>query len=270
MRLRLASAVAVLAAVLMVGIPSAAAQGSLDEEAVETVDSFMAELAILLAVSGDEIPDIIGEAGDRDLPPGFMVVVSEGVVSEDLPGGSGSELTGPCQGIAASLGPSEGGGYEVIDIAADFDDAAPPIDLMEPVGSDGYAQAFTSGNPFIVHVDGFVVYAGQADPPPIDHDWEIRTFGLSLDQGGDPNPNGKNRNAGTVNLEEDLPAAAKVNALFYIEGDMIADGGFLCVGSGYFKTTGGTRALEGAGVVLVLAMGIGALFNTRPARTWKG
>ena len=62
---------------------------------------------------------------------------------------------------------------------------------------------------------------------------------------------------------------AKVNALFYIEADMVADGGFFCIGSGYFETTGGSRTLEGAGVVLVLAMGLGALFNTRPAITWK-
>ena len=270
MPLRLASAVAVLAAVLMVGVQSAAAQGFLDEESQESVDEFLLQLGELLNVSGDEIPSIIGEPGEDDLPPGFMTVISDGIASDDLPAGSGSELTGPCMGIAASVGPADGGGFEVIDIAADFDDPGPPIDLMAPYDSGGYAQAFTSDNPFEVHVDGFVIYAGRADPAPINHSWEIRTQGLSLDSGGDPNPNAKNRNAGTVNLEEDLPAAAKVNALFYIEGDMVADGGFSCIGSGYFKTIGGSRALEGAGVVLVLAMGVGALFNTRPARTWKG
>lgn len=272
MRLRLAAASVVAASVLLVGVSPVGAQETveLDAESLEIISAFQEQLAELLAVSGDQIPEILGEPGEDDLPPGIAIWLGEEAeqVSAELPDDGGSELVGPCMGIAASVAP-DGDGFEVIDIAADFNDPAPPIDVSRPLDGNSFAQAFTSGNPFTVHVDGFVVYAGRADPAPINHSWEIRTFGISVDEGGDPNPNAKNRNAGTVNLEEDLPAAAKVNALFYIEADMIADGGFSCIGSGYFETTGGTRTLEGAGIVLVLAMGVGALFNSRPARTWR-
>jgi hypothetical protein len=273
MRIRRASAVALAAGALVVSVAPAEAQDSiqLDAESLEIIQEFQAELASLLQVSGDEIPDIIGEPGEDDLPPGFAIWLGEEAeqVSAELPDEGGSELIGPCMGVAASVAPS-GDGFEVIDMAADFNDPAPPLDVFEPLDGNRFAQAFTSGNPFEVHVDGFVVYAGRADPAPTNHSWEIRTFGISIDSGGDPNNGENNRNAGTVNLKEDLPAAAKVNALFYIEGDMVADGGFSCIGSGYFETTGGNRTLEAAGIVLFLAMGLGALFNTRPARTWRG
>jgi hypothetical protein len=258
--------------VLLVSSGPAAAQdgGRLDPEDLETIGQFVTEISKELQVGIAEVPEIIGEPGERDRPPGVMEYLGEDATefSAELPGGTSSVLTGPCQGIAASFAP-DGDGYKILDIAADFDDAGPPLDLYEPLDDGRFAQAFTSGNPFEVHVDGFVVYAGYADPAPIEHNWEIRTYGLSLDSGGDPNGGAENRNAGTVNLKEDLPAAAKVNALFYIEGEMTANSGFRCDGSGYFKTTGGNRTLEGAGVVLVLAMGFGALFNSRPARTWR-
>ena len=63
---------------------------------------------------------------------------------------------------------------------------------------------------------------------------------------------------------------AKLNALFRIEGSMIADNGFACDGSGYIATTGGTPVLEVAGGGMVLSGGLGAVFNARPARTWRG
>jgi hypothetical protein len=272
MRLRVVAASVVVAGALVVGAPPSAAQDSiqLDAESLEILEAFQEQLATLLQVSGSEIPSIIGEPGEDDLPPGVAIWLGEEAeeVSAELPDEGGSELVGPCMGIAASVAP-DGNGFEVIDIAADFNDPGPPIDIFEPLTDNTFAQAFTSDNPYLVHVDGFVIYAGRADPAPIDHSWEIRTYGISVDSGGDPNPNAKNRNAGTVNLKEDLPAGAKVNALFYIEADMVADGGFFCIGSGYFETTGGSRTLEGAGIVLVLAMGLGALFNTRPAMTWR-
>ena len=272
MRLRLVAAAVVVAGALFIGAPASVAQDSvqLDAESLEVIEAFFEELATLLGLSGSQIPDIIGEPGEDDLPPGVAIWLGEEAeeVSAALPDDGGSELVGPCMGIAASMAP-DGDGFTVIDMAADFNDPGPPIDVFEPLAGNTFAQAFTSDNPYLVHVDGFVVYAGRADPAPIDHSWEIRTYGISVDSGGDPNPNAKNRNAGTVNLNEDLPAGAKVNALFYIEADMNADGGFLCIGSGYFETTGGSRTLEGAGIVLVLAAGLGALFNTRPAKTWK-
>lgn len=272
MRLRLLAASVVTAVVVLLSTAPAGAQDnfSLDADALEIIDAFNEQLATLLDVSGDEIPSIVGEPGEDDLPPGIVIWLGPEAeqVAANFPENAASELIGPCMGIAASVAPSDDG-FEVIDIAADFSDPGPPLDVFEPLEDNTFGAAFTAGNPFTVHVDGYVVYAGRADPAPINHSWEIRTFGISVDSGGDPNNGAENRNAGTVNLKEDLPAAAKVNALFYIEGDMIADGGFNCLGSGYFKTIGGNRTLEGAGAVMVLAMGLGALFNTRPARTWR-
>ncbi|MCP3854743.1 MAG: hypothetical protein GY698_08420 [Actinomycetia bacterium] len=256
---------------LVLGSP-AVAQGQLEPADEAVVSEFFEELAAQLGIQPGEAFDIIGEPGDDDLPPGAATFLGEEAIAgtDSFPEGSGSSLTGPCLGIAASLAPADGGGFELVDLAADFSDGGPPLDLRQAVGADGtYAQAFTAGNPFIVHVNGIVVYAGRADPAPINHTWEIVTQGISVDSGGDDNPGAENRNVGSVNLEEDLPGAAKINALFRIEGDMIADGGFACSGDGYFRTIGGSRTLEFGGYVLVLAAGLGALFNTRPARTWK-
>lgn len=226
----------------------------------EDLEAELAALMDEMGISGDPA-DLIGEPGDLDLPPGEPVYLGLVTAAEDepLPDGGGSKLTGPCMGVALSFD-DEG---SLIDAAADFDDAAPPVDLI-----DG-GQAFTAANAYEVHVDGWVVYAGRADPAPIDHSWYIKTLGVSLDSGGDDNPDAENRNAGSVDLGGTLPAPAKVNALFYMEGEMTADGGFLCEGSGYWATVGGAPALEGAGLVLLLLGGAGLLFNARPARTWR-
>jgi hypothetical protein len=230
----------------------------------ELAEELQAELEELLADAGNEgdLPEIIGEAGDLDLPPGELVYLGaiEVATGEDAPDGEGSELAGPCMGIAMSFR----GDGSLLDMAADFNPGAPPIDLL-----DG-GQAFTASNPYEVDVDGFVAYAGVAEPAPIDHTWAIRVQGLSLDSGGDDNPDAEDRNAGTVNLGDDLPAPAKVNALFAIDGEMTAEGGFECTGSGFIKTVGGLPILGGLGLVLLLAGGLGALFNARPAQTWRG
>ncbi len=262
------------AALVVLGIllwaPVAAAQGGdgdgEDEGSNAGADQqwaedFEAELQELLAESGIQDADpqsLIGEPGDLDLPPGELTLTGIVAVAPEPPTGSGSELAGPCQGVAISFD-DQG---EAIDMAVDFDDPAPPYDVY-----DG-AQAFTADNPFEVHVNGYVAYAGRAEPAPINHTWKIRTQGLSFDSGGDDNPDAESHNAGTVNLADDLPAPAKINALFAIDGEMVADGGFHCVGSGFFRTVGGTPVLGAAGVVLMLATGLGALFNARPARTW--
>ncbi len=232
------------------------------DEAVltEELDAEIAALMAEMGIDGDPA-SLIGEAGDLDLPPGEPVF--EGLVTaaedEPLPDGGDSKLTGPCMGVALSFD-DEG---NLIDAAADFDDAGPPVDLI-----DG-GQAFTAADPYQVHVNGWVVYGGRADPPPINHTWWIRTLGLSVDAGGDDNPEGENRNAGSVDMASSLPGPAKVNALFYMDARMNADGGFRCDGSGYWATVGGFPAFEGAGLVIMLLSGLGLFFNARPARTWR-
>lgn len=254
---------------LAAGSTAGAQTPELTEEDLALVEAFEAELAALAAEVGVEggAPALIGDPGRFDLPPGESVLVGVLVAVAPAQGGSfsgDSALTGPCQGIAISF--DEDG--EVIDFVADFDDEAPPIDLLESEVSSGTTvQAFTPQNPFEVDVNGYVLYAGRAQPAPINHDWEIRTLAVSLDSGGDPNRGAEDRNAGSVNLKDDFPA--KISALFRIEGEMDADSGFRCTGAGYFKTVGGTPVLGGVGLVLVLAAGSGAIFNARPARTWK-
>jgi hypothetical protein len=262
--------VAISAVLVVLSAPAGAQELELTEEDLALVEAFEAELTALADEVGVEggAPALIGEPGRYDLPPGESVLVGALLAVAPAQGGSFSDdssLTGPCQGIAISF--DEDG--EVIDFAADFDDAAPPIDLLESEVSSGSAtQAFTASNPFEVHVNGYVLYAGRAQPAPIDHTWEIRTLAVSIDSGGDPNRAAEDRNAGSVNLKDDFPA--KISALFRIEGEMNADDGFACAGAGYFKTVGGTPVLGGVGLVLVLAAGAGAIFNARPARTWKG
>lgn len=255
-------------AVVCVGFAAAPAAAQDDGDDPELAEFLEEALQNALEEAGMSISEgldsLLGEPGEFDLPAGDFVYEGLVQMAEDaeLPDGGDSSLTGPCQGVAFSF-ESDG---DLIDVAVDFDDEAPPVDLYGSTGD----QAFTASNPFRVDVDGFVVYAGRADPAPINHDWEIVTLGLSLDSGGDPNSAAENRNAGSVNLGDDLPAIAKVNALFRIEGDMSADGGFECSGAGYFRTQGGLPVLGGAGLVIALLAGVGALFNARPARTWRG
>ncbi len=246
----------------------------------ELAAQFEAELLGMLGSATGQPVDpsafgtLVGLPGDLDLPPGQLSVTMAGdahaaAASGEV--GDGSSLTGPCMGIALSF---DGDG-RLIDAAADFDPDGAPVDMYayyESGGTDVRA-AFTAKNPFEIDVNGFVAYtgvAGAAGDGPRNHTWEITSFGQALDEGGDDNADGENRNAGSLDLGEQLPAPAKVNALFRVEGSMRADNGFACDGSGYVATTGGTPVLEVAGGVMVLIGGLGAVFNARPARTWRG
>jgi hypothetical protein len=73
-----------------------------------------------------------------------------------------------------------------------------------------------------------------------------------------------------VNLRDDLPASAKVNAVIAVNGRMETQAGdFRCVGSGYVDLKGNLDPTV-PGVALVALAGIGLLFNSRPALTWGG
>jgi hypothetical protein len=267
------------------GAPQGSADGcvlpeSLTEEQKDLAEQFESELRDLFlefnpdgtADADESLANLLGFAGKYDLPPGTLLV--DGIV-EDLSGlpcpepGGGSKLAGDCLGMAMSF---DGDG-QLLDIAADLLPEQAPIDMIETQRQGEPVQAFTKDNPFQVHVDGFVAYVGKAGDfgaGPLDHRWSISTFGQELDSGGDPNANLKNRNAGGVNLKDDLPAPAKVNGLWKIEGELTSANGITCDGSGYFETTGGLPLAQGIGIAAIAGAGLGALFNARPAKTWKG
>ncbi|MFT5204146.1 MAG: hypothetical protein ACI9C1_003553 [Candidatus Aldehydirespiratoraceae bacterium] len=212
-----------------------------------------------------------------------------------LTGGSGSELRGPCMGMAWSYD-ADG---QPLDVAWDFDIDGPPIgfkDNPDPDDELPLEPIFNSENPFAVHVDGAVIYTGLAGgvpdgTGPLKHDWFIELnflgfAGVNIDAGGDPNDSGENRNLGAVNLNEDLPAPAKISGLVAINGqmdapengtgvndtndDVIGNGlPFLCLGSGFVDFQGGIP-LTAPGVALVFLSTVGMLFNARPAKTFGG
>ncbi|MFQ5558193.1 MAG: hypothetical protein ACE5GB_11895, partial [Acidimicrobiales bacterium] len=188
-----------------------------------------------------------------------------------LVGGSGSQLTGPCYGVAFSY--DDDG--RPLDMAFDLSEAAPPFSF----GENGIEQAFTSDNPVKVHVNGAVIYTGIAGgmapgSGPREHDWFIRMeflgfTGSNIDAGGDPNNDGENRNAGSLNFRDDVPGPAKINGLVAISARMVADNGFLCEASGFGEFQGGLDPSL-PGVALVFLASVGMLFNARPALTWGG
>jgi len=252
----------------------------LTAEQADLAAQFESELHdIFLEFNSDQTADpnaslanLLGFAGKYDLPPGTLIVDA---IAEDLSGlpcpepGGGSKLAGDCMGMAMSFDDKG----QLLDIAADLRPDDAPLDMIETREQGVPVQAFTKDNPFQVNVDGFVAYVGKAGnfgAGPLNHKWKITTFGSELDSGGDPNPQLKNRNAGGVNLKDDLPAPLKMNGLWKIEGELHSQNGISCDGSGYFETTGGRPIAQAVGVAFIVGAGLGALFNARPAKTWKG
>ncbi|MDG1410107.1 MAG: hypothetical protein P8L46_11725 [Acidimicrobiales bacterium] len=175
-----------------------------------------------------------------------------------------------------------------LDVAFDWNRELPPRTWNE----DGnLVQAFTSDDPFIVDVDGVVIYTGVAGgledgTGPWEHDWFIMMnllgfTGTNINAGGDPNTGDENHNAGAVNLHEDLPDPAKISGLVAVNGQIHAPGTgngscddrnsdmFLCMATGFVEFQGGIP-LTATGVALVFLATVGLLFNARPTRTWEG
>lgn len=173
-----------------------------------------------------------------------------------------SSLTGPCGGFAYSY---DGDGV-LIDAAMDLGDESPPIDAF------GGGQAFTSDNPFLVAADGQVVYFGfapRSGAGPENHTYSLTVAGITVADGGDPNTNAKNRNAGVIDLADELPFSfsLKVKA----GGEMKSDTLPPCNGEGFVELQGdGLASPVGLASIGVLGIGLlGLLFNARPARTWR-
>lgn len=177
--------------------------------------------------------------------------------------GTGSVLSGPCGGYAYSYDKNG----DLLDAAMDIGNGDPPIDLL-----DG-GQAFTASNRFRVDPRGLVQYFGfvpREPPGPRNHTWWIKTSGISLDSGGDPNGNRNNRNAGIVDLDQGLPV--KFTANIEIEGRFMSDDIETCVGKGHVAVEGDglTDPVGIAGLALLGGGVFGLLFNARPAMTYKG
>lgn len=212
----------------------------------------------------EEIPE--GFPGKSDLTEaneefGRLVAIY-GQSTDAGPIGPGSKLTGLCGGYAYSFD-SNG---DLLDAAMDIGDDSAPVDMM-----DG-GQAFTSSNPFKVDPRGLVQYYGfspRDGDGPENHTWFIKTSGISLDKGGDPNPELKNRNSGLVDLDNDLPV--KFSAKIKVSGEMSSANQPTCVGSGWVDVIGNglTDPVGLAGLALLGGGFFGLLFNARPAYTYK-
>ncbi|MBS1195382.1 MAG: hypothetical protein H6R33_102 [Actinobacteria bacterium] len=253
--------------------------------------------------NGDYIPDIPVEGPEGDIPVGIAGIWDDAIgalTPEEFLGRvdpegqgfdleeSGAYLFGPCGGSALSYD-AKGNS---LDAAVDLGDGNPPVDIYgEP--------AFTEGNPFQVDSGGTVLYFGFTLPDPglsgvgdafHDHRWELVIMGVSADDGGDPNPNDKNRNAGIMELGDLLPfqfqAKVKAQGVFvdgwgdnelsaYTADDVatVFAGHTICFGEAWVEFVGDSYPLFTAPGALATALALagfsGILFNARPALSWR-
>jgi hypothetical protein len=209
--------------------------------------------------------DQVGEVDDD----AFLAAVGgDDVATKD----DGSSLTGPCKGIA---------------IAYDADGLS--VDAIIDRGGDGPLldifgnQAMTRGNPFEVDTRGTLLYFGSSQPETFhNHRWFLKAAGVFKDDGGDPNPRDKNRNAGSVDFGSLLPfpftALVKANGAWVDEWgpaelpEMASYPAPNCVGEGWVKFVGPNPIMTPPGalaVLLAVAGFTGVLFNARPALSWR-
>jgi hypothetical protein len=210
----------------------------------------------------EPVPDDAEELTDAETDAIITDLMGLATLLPVASGDDSSSLTGPCGGFAYSY---DGDGT-LIDFAYDLGDGAPPQD-----GMDG-GQAFTSGNPFVVDTSGKVTYLGFAPlsgDGPVGHTYSLSVGGVEVASGGDPNTNAKNRNAGTIFMDDELPfpITAKFSASGWMKSNIPE-----CRGEGHVAINGNglldPAGLAGMGLTLVGLLGL--LFNAPPARTWKG
>jgi len=251
--------------------------------------------------NGDHIPDMPLEGPEGDIPEGIAGIWDDAIgatTPEEFlqrvdPEGTGFDLEeqgavliGPCGGAALSYD-AHG---DSLDAAVDLGDGNPPMDIYgEP--------AFTEGNPFRVDSGGTVLYFGFTLPDPglsgdafHNHRWELVIMGVSADDGGDPNPRDKNRNAGIMELGDLLPfqfqAKVKAQGVFvddwgdnelpaYTADDVetVFAGHTICFGEAWVQFVGDQYPLFTAPGALATALALagfsGILFNARPALSWR-
>ncbi len=232
--------------------------------------------------NGDGIPDLgtippegvagiwddkVGEVTDE----GFLAAV-EGVTIDA--GDKGSSLTGPCKGVVIAYDSSG------MSVDAMFDRGGPGP-LLDVYGD----QKMTKSNPLKVDTRGVLVYFGSSQPDTFhNHQWFLKAAGIFKDNGGDPNQDDKNRNAGSVDFASLLPFS--FTALVEADGAWVDQYGAKelpemsreayptpnCVGHGWVQFVGPFPLATPVGMIslLLAAAGFtGVLFNARPALSWK-
>lgn len=231
-------------------------------------------------LNGDGIPDLgalppegiagiwddkVGAVTDEDLLDAVSSVHFDG-------GDEGSSLTGVCKGVAISY---DADGMSV-DAMFDRGGDEPPLDIY---GS----QKLTRNNPFRIDTRGIFVYFGSSQPETFhDHRWFLMAEGVFKDDGGDPNPRDKNRNAGSVDFGELLPFP--FTALVKAKGAWVDGWGPAelpvmdsypepnCVGEGWVEFVGPNPLLTPPGMLAAALAAVGfsgVLFNARPALSWR-
>lgn len=238
-------------------------------------------------VDGDGFPDAAppeGFPGDLDVRPGDgrfgdVVLANTDLSAEDWIESQGttekSWLLHDCSGMAWSYD-SDGDPVDAAIGVGSREGGGPTGQLWDIYPADDFGKrAFTKDNPFVVK--DRVVYFGRM-PSEGDgarnHTWDLSTAGISIDEGGDDNPDLDNRNAGEVSVSDDVPGGSFTvpTGIYPVTGDLDSENGVECAGSGWVKFETGNPLATGAGVVgkaAVLAGVLGLLFNSRPATTWK-
>lgn len=228
---------------------------------------------------GDGIPDVPeGDPGERDIQPGnplFLADITEELqavgVDTIVADTEGSELVGDCGGMAMSF---DSDGF-LIDMAIGIpsrEGGGPTGQLIDVFGDDFGTRAFTTGNPF--EVEETVIYIGtlpRSGEGALEHNWTIKTAGISIDSGGDPNENGKNRNAGEVDLGA-VPDLLRPAGIFPVKGELTSQNGLFCTADGWIQFKTGNPLLTAQSAIAAVFGGagiVGLLFNSRPAITWK-
>lgn len=244
-------------------------------------------------VDGDGVPDITDNDGDGvpEVPEGFPgdwdITPNDPVygqrIDADLQAqgydnvvsiSDSSTLIGDCGGMAMSF--DDNGAMIDWAIGIPSNEGGGPNGQLADIYGEGFAErAFTGSNPFEVNVKGKVIYFGtlpRTGDGAANHMWEIKTAGISLDKGGDPNQRLRNRNAGVVDLGKEIGSFLQFTGDFDMEAWLTSTNGRSCNASGHIRFVGPFPLFTAVGGFATFfgAMGIiGLLFNSRPAITWK-
>ena len=277
------NAVFVVALFGLMSVAPFAVAGESEQEPVIDFDDFIPEQFQdqFDDINGDGIPDFVdgpvegptGVAGIWDDAFGEVDDQTYQTIDSQLAeADKGSSLTGPCKGVAIS--------YDANGMSVDaIIDTGGPDPLIDIYGN----QTMTRSDPMKVDTGGVLLYFGSSVPATFhNHRWFLQAAGIFKDDGGDPNPRDKNRNAGSVNFGELLPF--EFTALVHANGAWVDEWGPAelpemdsypepnCVGEGWVQFVGANPLATAPGIVsmLLAAAGFtGVLFNARPALSWR-